>query len=175
MESISHKGTSPWGNDPSYKIFRNVKDFRAKGDGVTDDAKAINEALADGKRCGEACNGSTTKSAIIYFPPGEYLESSPIETHFGSQLVGNANDRATIKAASSFVGLGMISTDVYVAGVGTDGKDNEWFVTTANFYRQIRNFKLDITDTDPEAGICALRYQVESYPPRSLANSCRLE
>lgn len=35
METITRKGTVPWGNDPSYKVFRNVKDYGAKGDGKT--------------------------------------------------------------------------------------------------------------------------------------------
>jgi hypothetical protein len=35
MESIARKGTVPWGDDPSYKVFRNVKDYGAKGDGIT--------------------------------------------------------------------------------------------------------------------------------------------
>jgi hypothetical protein len=35
MESIARKGTVPWGNDPGYKVFRNVKDYGAKGDGLT--------------------------------------------------------------------------------------------------------------------------------------------
>lgn len=35
MESIARKGTVPWGNDPSYKVFRNVKDYGAVGDGKT--------------------------------------------------------------------------------------------------------------------------------------------
>lgn len=54
-----------------------------------------------------------------------------------------------------------MSTDVYVGdGTGADGKDNEWYVNTANFYRQIRNFKIDITATHPDAYVCALHYQV---------------
>jgi hypothetical protein len=51
METLKRKGTVPWGNDPSYKVcmsapyllrhtkcvqvFRNVKDYGAKGDGKT--------------------------------------------------------------------------------------------------------------------------------------------
>lgn len=35
MESIGRKGTVPWGDDSSYKVFRNVRDYGAKGDGVT--------------------------------------------------------------------------------------------------------------------------------------------
>ncbi|KAJ0271070.1 hypothetical protein CBS470a_013331 [Colletotrichum nupharicola] len=143
------------------QIFRNVMDYGAKGDGVTDDTAAINKAIKDGKRCGEACNGSTTKNAIVYFPPGTYLVSSPIIVYFGTQMIGDANGRPTIKAAASFVGLGVLSTDVYMGdGAGADGKDNEWYVNTASFYRQIRNFKIDITSTDPNAYVCALHYQV---------------
>ncbi|KAE9573163.1 Glucan 1,3-beta-glucosidase [Colletotrichum fructicola] len=161
MQDISHRGTSPWGDDSSYTIFRNVMDYGAKGDGVTDDTAAINKAIKDGKRCGEACNGSTTKNAIVYFPPGTYLVSSPIIVYFGTQMIGDANDRPTIKAAASFVGLGVLSTDVYMGdGAGADGKDNEWYVNTASFYRQIRNFKIDVTSTDPNAYVCALHYQV---------------
>jgi hypothetical protein len=57
--------------------------------------------------------------------------------------------------------LGVLSTDVYVGdGAGTDGKDNEWYVNTASFYRQIRNMRIDITSTDPNAYVCGLHYQV---------------
>ena len=48
METIDHTGTSPFLNDSSYVIYRNVKDFGAKGDGVTDDTAAIQRAI-DGR------------------------------------------------------------------------------------------------------------------------------
>ena len=35
MEHIVRMGTVPWGDDPSYKVFRNVLDYGAKGDGTT--------------------------------------------------------------------------------------------------------------------------------------------
>jgi len=48
METIKHTGISPFLGDSSYAVFRNVKDFGAKGDGITDDTEAIQNAI-DGK------------------------------------------------------------------------------------------------------------------------------
>ncbi|OAX78349.1 hypothetical protein ACJ72_07345, partial [Emergomyces africanus] len=162
MEDIQRKGSWPFGDDPSFKIFRNVKDYGAYGDGIHDDTDAINRAMADMGTCGEKCHGLTTKNIVVYFPSGTYLVSSTIEAFFGSQLIGNPNNRPTIKAASSFVGLGVISTNHYVpnGGPGPDGNPLEWYVTTANFYRQIRNFVLDITATNGAAYVAAIHYQI---------------
>ncbi|KAI0912764.1 pectate lyase superfamily protein-domain-containing protein [Ustulina deusta] len=146
MESIAHKGTVAWGNDASYK----------------DSTQAIQRAIDDGKRCGAACNGSTTKNAIVYFPPGRYLVSSSINVYFGTQIIGDANNWPTIVGAPSFIGLGLLSTDVYIenGGQGPDGGALEWYINTARFYSQIRNIKVDITATNPGAYISALHYQV---------------
>ncbi|KAK4213453.1 pectate lyase superfamily protein-domain-containing protein [Rhypophila decipiens] len=119
--------------------------------GKTDDTAAIKKAVAAGKAW-----------AIIYFRPGTYLVSSTIETFYGTQFIGDANNRPVIKAAASFIGLGVISTDHYVenGGTGSDGNAKQWFINTANFYRQIRNFVIDITATDQGAYVAALHYQV---------------
>jgi hypothetical protein len=64
----------------------------------------------------------------VYFPPGNYLVSSTIAMPFGTQVIGDANNRPTIIAAPSFVGLGVLSTDEYTGegGKGIDGGDPEY-------------------------------------------------
>ncbi|OAA55282.1 Pectin lyase fold/virulence factor [Niveomyces insectorum RCEF 264] len=163
MEGISRKGSVPWGNDSGYKVFRNVvADYGADPSGKKDATAAIQKAIDDGHRCGEKCGGSTTKNAIVYFPPGKYLVSSSIKVYFGTQIIGDANNWPRIVAAASFVGLGVLSTDVYVdnGGNGPDGNALEWYINTARFYSQIRNMRIDITGTDAGASVCGIHYQV---------------
>lgn len=138
-----------------------MRDYGAKGDGKTDDKAAIKKAMSDGNRCGKNCNGSTTKNAIVYFPPGTYMVSSGILVYFGTQLIGDANNWPTIVAAKRFIGTGVLSTDEYTGGgAGPDGRDQEWYVNTASFYRQIRNFRVDVTETRPAQEVACLHYQV---------------
>lgn len=72
-------------------MFRNVKDYGAKGDGKTDDTAAINRAVTDGGRCGRECGSSTAKPAVIYFPSGTYLVSSSIVQYYNTQFIGNVS------------------------------------------------------------------------------------
>jgi hypothetical protein len=46
LADVPHQGTSPFLTDSSdYVVYRNVKDFGAKGDGSTDDSAAFNAAI----------------------------------------------------------------------------------------------------------------------------------
>ncbi|KAH2526848.1 hypothetical protein KXW97_002492, partial [Aspergillus fumigatus] len=96
----------------------------------------------------------TIYPAVIWFPAGTYLVSTPIIQYYNTQFLGDPLNVPTILAASSFVGLGVITSDVYVA----DGE--QWYVNQNNFLRSIRNFKIDIRLTDPSAYICAIHWQV---------------
>ncbi|KAI1327924.1 pectate lyase superfamily protein-domain-containing protein [Xylariaceae sp. FL0255] len=138
-ESIGH-GISPFGA-PGYAVFRNVKDFGAVGDGVTDDTAAINAAITAGDRCGENCGSSTLTPAVVYFPAGTYVVSAPLIQYYYTQFVGNPNAIPTLKASADFAGIAVISSDTYIPG----GSGSEWYVSQSNFYRQVRNFIIDIS------------------------------
>lgn len=63
----------------------NVKDFGAKGDGVTDDTGAIKGALRNAYRQIGAC--------VVYFPAGTYRVTSPaITVYSGTTVRGQWND-----------------------------------------------------------------------------------
>ncbi|QSZ32267.1 hypothetical protein DSL72_001841 [Monilinia vaccinii-corymbosi] len=140
LEEIGHRGVAPFSNVTSYQVFRNVKDFGAKGDGITDDTAAINKAISSGGRCGPGvCNSTTTTPAVVYFPSGTYLISSSIIDYYITQIVGNPNDLPVLKGTSNFTGFGLIDGNVY----GANGLLS--FGATNVFFRQIRNLVLDLT------------------------------
>lgn len=112
LSQIARKGTVAYGS-PNYQIYRNVKDFGAKGDGVTDDTSAINAAITQGNRCGKGCDSSTLTPALVYFPPGTYIVSRPIIQYYYTQLVGDAISHPKLKAAPGFTGIAVIDSDPY--------------------------------------------------------------
>jgi len=139
MEDIDHQGISAFGTS-GYTVFRNVKDYGSQRDGVSDDTAAINAAISDGGRCAPGRCGSSKKTpAVIYFPAGTYLVSAPIIDYYYTQIIGNPNCVPTIKASGNFSGAWVIDGDQYQPG-GVLGCGS-----TNVFWRQIRNFVIDIT------------------------------
>ncbi|KAJ5974954.1 hypothetical protein N7481_008661 [Penicillium waksmanii] len=138
LESISHQGVSAFGTS-GYQVFRNVKDFGAQGDGVTDDTAAINAAISSGNRCGQDCPSDTTTPALVYLPPGTYKISSPIFDYYYTQIIGNPNDLPVIKGSSDFQGGYLIDADPYFSS------DLNWGSTVV-FFRSIRNIVLDLRE-----------------------------
>ena len=55
----------------------------------------------------------------------------------------------------------MLPTDEYVAGSkGINGDDQEWYVNTTGFYRQIRGLKIEITQMRSTQEVTCVHYQV---------------
>ena len=68
--------------------FKNVLDYGAVGDGVTDDTTAIQSAIT-------AAQGN-----VLYFPSGTYLFSQPLYTESCS-IFGDGQDETILKASGS--------------------------------------------------------------------------
>jgi glucan 1,3-beta-glucosidase len=137
VSNIKRQGTAAYGT-AGYTVFRDVKDYGAKGDGTTDDTVAINAAISAGNRCGQGCDSSTVTPALVFFPAGTYLVSAPIIQLYYTQMVGDALNLPTLKAAPTFTGMALIDADPYVQGVN-------YYTNQNNFYRQVRNFVIDIS------------------------------
>lgn len=153
MSQIKRQGQVAYGN-ASFVIWRNVMDYGAMGDGVTDDTSAINNATAAGDRCGLGCDSSTVTPAIVYFPAGTYIVSAPLIQYYYTQFIGDANNLPTIMATSDFYGIGIFDSDVYLP------YGFNWYTNQNNFYRQIRNFVLDITQVPPTRNVHCIHWQV---------------
>ncbi|SPO00585.1 probable beta-1,3 exoglucanase precursor [Cephalotrichum gorgonifer] len=145
LADIERQGQPAFGV-PGYQVFRNVKEFGAVGDGVADDTKAINDAVTLGSRCGQGCDSSTVTPAIVYFPPGTYRVTAPIIPYYYTQLIGDAVDRPILKADPAFIGMAVIDANPY------DNSGNNWFTNQNNFFRQVRNFVIDVTEQPLERG-----------------------
>ncbi|EMC92403.1 glycoside hydrolase family 55 protein [Baudoinia panamericana UAMH 10762] len=160
-----HQNRPVLGNpDASYPVWRNVMDFGAKGDGVTDDTNAINIAInatyaSSGSpgsltRCGVGCNSSTTVPAGVYFPAGTYLVSTPIIMEYYTQMIGDPTNPPTLLAASNFVGMAVVDSNPY----GMYGVN--WYINQNNFFRQVRNFVIDIRQWGGGAAGAGIHWQV---------------
>ena len=75
---------------------------------------------------------STSHKASIWFP-------TPIIQYYFTQLVGDAVNPPTILASPTFQGIAVIDSNPY------DNTGNNWWTNQNNFYRQVRNFVVDIS------------------------------
>ncbi|KAL2158824.1 hypothetical protein VTH06DRAFT_4016 [Thermothelomyces fergusii] len=160
LEKIAHQGVAPFAG-PGYEVFRNVKDYGAKGDGVSDDTEAINRAISDGGRCGPGCTGSTKTPALVYFPPGTYVVSAPIVDFYYTQLIGHPGCLPVLKATPGFRGRWLLDTNPY----GPSGL--AWGATNV-FWRQVANLVIDTTEVPAETLIAGIHWP--SSQATSLSN-----
>ena len=157
-ELLCTSGSNPFTDNLNYKVYRNVKDFGAKGDGVTDDTNAIQNAISDNGRCSAAseCQGSASEPGLVYFPRGTYLISATISSDYYTHFVGNPSDNQlpTIKCSSNFKSRYVIDSNPYGRGGSLT------WPSTGNFYREIRNLRIDMTNMDPKHGASAIHWPV---------------
>jgi hypothetical protein len=131
-------------------ITRNVKDYGARGDGNTDDSDAIILALTQGRGdnpnapYGQTTYSSSTKHpAYVYFPAGTYKVTKPLPVIYYTQMVGDPTNLPVIKYVSSSGDQRVLE----VAGSWYTGANQD------NFYRQIRNFVIDMTSCTRCTGV----------------------
>ncbi|KAL2145165.1 hypothetical protein VTI28DRAFT_7801 [Corynascus sepedonium] len=151
-EHINHNGISPTlPNGQNWTVFRNVKDYGAKGDGSTDDTTAIQRAISmgDGTRTRDAGGfGSTTQPAVVYFPAGTYLVNSTIQSAIGTVIMGDPTNLPTIKAAPGFAGAYiLIGRDQRLSGL-------------IGFFHGVKNLVLDSTLVPATKTITLLEWSV---------------
>ncbi|KAI2468269.1 glycoside hydrolase family 55 protein [Annulohypoxylon bovei var. microspora] len=152
-DSITHNGISPFiPNGTDWPVFRNVKTmFGAKGDGVTDDSDALQNAINAGNSYAQRNTnslGTTGQPAVVYLPKGVYVLAKPIQFFVGMILMGDPIDPPTIKATSNFSGDFMIYAKDPSQG------------STTNFYVGMKNVILDSTDYDKDTNLTLVDWSV---------------
>ncbi|KAK3381060.1 glycoside hydrolase family 55 protein [Podospora didyma] len=164
LGKIAHQGLAPFVG-AGYKVFRNVRDYGAYGDGSHDDTKAINDAISDGNRCAPApngCTGSTKTPALIYFPAGTYLVKGSIIDYYYTQLIGDPTPGCMpiLKAAEGYRERFLIDGDLYVDRSTPEKPNNfvlAWGATNV-FWRQIANFEIDISAAPSDALVAGIHW-----------------
>ena len=134
----------------SSTAFRAVTDFGAKGDGATDDTRAIQAAI-------NANVGAVNAKApaVVYFPPGTYLVSDTIVMWGYQELRGCSTQRPTIKLAPNAAGFGNASDLRPVVATNSGFNLNltagmpSWYdnplMSNFMFYMHLHNINVDVS------------------------------
>ncbi|KAF2830766.1 family 55 glycoside hydrolase [Ophiobolus disseminans] len=145
--NILHNGIAPTNPSSNYTIFRNVLDYGAVGDGKTDSTLAIQNAINSGSR-NAGTRGSTGQPAVVFFPPGTYVVSAPLQNYIGTVLMGDPIVRPSLKASATFQGSTVMK--------GVDPK----YPGLVAFYHEIKNLVIDSTAVAAHTKLVLLDWSV---------------
>jgi hypothetical protein len=149
-----------YGRLPRGAGFRNVKDFGAKGDGVTDDTQAFIQALQSGR--GGKGQGHKTP-ANVYIPPGTYAISDTLIVWRATLLAGDSSSPPTLLLKANSPGFGDPAKPkpflVTYAAYDTDPALRDWTVrtnevggsTNNTFFITLRHVNIRIGPGNPGA------------------------
>ncbi|KAF9235735.1 glycoside hydrolase family 55 protein [Melanogaster broomeanus] len=101
-------------------------------------------------------NTSINLERVIYSPNRTYLVSSPINTYYYTQMIGDAKNLPTLLASPNFNGFAVIDADPYIP----NGSGAQWFGNTNNFFRSVRNLIIDLRQIPSSNGAIGLHWQV---------------
>jgi hypothetical protein len=150
---------------PAGSGVANVKDYGAKGDGVTDDTAAIVRAISeniDKKRY--------RANPFIYFPNGTYLVSDKLEGRIMAEgrdegkvwsagwramliLIGETREGAVIRLKDQAPGYGDPAKPKWLIATGSedDDRNNQRGRGNRAFRHYILNLTVDVGDANPGA------------------------
>ena len=138
--------------------FRNVRDFGAKGDGVTDDTEAFIRALDEGRGSVRA-----KSAANVYVPPGTYIISDTLIVWRATMLAGDADDPPTLLLKNNAPGFGDPKNPkpmvVTALGYNIDAATRDWRTrtnevggsTNNTFWITVRHINLRLGQGNPGA------------------------
>ena len=147
-----------YGRLPHGPGFRNVRDFGAKGDGVTDDTAAFIRALDEGRGKVRA-----KSAANVYVPSGVYALSDTLILWRATLLAGDSRDPPTLLLRPRSPGFGDPDEPkpliVTACGYSIDAATRDWRTrtnqlggsTNNTFYITVRHIKIRIGDGNPGA------------------------
>lgn len=129
--------------------FRNVMDYGAKGDGVTNDFVAIQRALTE-DRTSTWGHPNSSDSTVVYFPPGTYMINDTLSSYMFTQMIGNYKCRPKIKMMPC-----TAAGDRKFLVQATNTYEGEH---VSNFYHSINNIDLDLGEDNIQA--CGIHWAV---------------
>ena len=149
----SARGFAPFiESSHGYPVYRNVKSYKASGDGKHDDTDALQQAINDdGNKGNRYRNEVTTRPALVYVPSGTYILTKKLDMRLNTILVGDPKNRPVFKASANFQGSIMID-GVDFATDGTGG--------TTNFLVALKSIVIDTTNVKKDKDLTALNWGV---------------